>query len=588
MQPLKHQEISDSILAKLEKAVFSSLIKAFPDTPKEQFIVEVTKSTQDAFGEYQCNSAMKMAKPLRAAPLQIAKKIIEVLPFEDEAIESCSVAGPGFINITLRQEFLASYVTQMLRSKNFHIHAAKRKKIVVDFSSPNIAKEMHVGHLRSTIIGDCLARVFEFLDQDVLRINHLGDWGTSFGMLIAYSEKLNLDEKLQSMSLSELVAMYREAKKLFDEDEGFKKLSQLAVVDLQGGDKRARTIWHLLCEISKKAYKEIYDLLDVRLIDRGESYYNDRLGPTVQDLEEKGLVTVSNGAKCIFLDGFITKENEPLPLMIQKSDGGYNYDTTDMATIHQRIFEEKADHLVYVTDAGQSLHFQMVFQAALKAKYWDPDKVRVDHVPFGVVLGQDGKKFRTRSGETEKLIDLLQTAIDKAYEIVKSRNPDWPENEQREVSEALGIGAVKYADLSGHRQSDYVFSYERMLRFDGNTAAFIMYSYVRANSIKRKVGTDVDALIGSAKIELAHPSEKALALRLAQFPECLEACISELLPNRITDYLFNLAETFNAFFRDCRVEGSKEQSSRLLLTECTARILKQGLTLLGVKTVERM
>ncbi len=590
MQPVKHQEISDTIQAKLEKAVLNALIKAFPDILKEEFIVEVTKSTQESFGDYQCNSAMKMAKLLRASPLQIAKKLLEALPScdEDKVIESLFVAGPGFINITLRSEFLASRVMNMIKSKNLNMHASKRKKVVIDFSSPNIAKEMHVGHLRSTIIGDCLARVFEFLGHDVLRINHLGDWGTSFGMLIAYSEKMNLDKKLESMSLSELVAMYRKAKVLFDEDGEFKKQSQLAVVELQGGEKRARNIWHLLCEISKKAYKEIYDILDIHLIDRGESYYNDRLASTVKDLEEKGLVTISNGAKCIFLEGFISKDKEPLPLMIQKSDGGYNYDTTDMATIHQRIFEEKADHLVYVTDAGQSLHFQMVFQTARKAGYWDPAKVRVDHVPFGVVLGQDGKKFRTRSGETERLIDLLQQAVDKALEIVKSRNPDWSETEQLQVAKALGVGAVKYADLSGHRQSDYVFSYDRMLRFEGNTAAFIIYSYVRANSIKRKIGIDTELLISQGKIEIVHPGEKALALRLVQFPECLDMCISELLPNRITDYLYSLAETFNAFFRDCRVEGSLEQNSRLLLTECTARVLKQGLTLLGVETVERM
>jgi arginyl-tRNA synthetase len=305
-------------------------------------------------------------------------------------------------------------------------------------------------------------------------------------------------------------------------------------------------------------------------------------------LEAKGLVTLSDGAKCVFLEGFQNREGESLPLMIQKSDGGYNYDTTDMAAIRQRIEDEKANRLIYVTDQGQSTHFHMVFIAAEKAGYLDPSKVRTDHVGFGLVLGADGKKFRTRSGETEKLVDLLNAAIEEAKKILLARDPKISEEELNHAAKVLGLGAIKYADLSSHRMSDYQFSYEKMLRFEGNTAAFILYSYVRVGGIKRKVNANIDALIGKEAITLQHPSEVALALHLSQFQETLDQVTDSLLPNRLTEYLFGLAEKFNAFFRDCRVEGVAEQNSRLQLAELTARVLKKGLNLLGIETLERM
>lgn len=360
------------------------------------------------------------------------------------------------------------------------------------------------------------------------------------------------------------------------------------MVALQGGDPTAIKAWNIICDISRKAYQEIYDQLDVKLFERGESFYNPMLADVVADLQAKGLITISDGAKCLYLEGFQNREGEPLPLMVQKSDGGYNYDTTDMAAIRHRIQDEKADRIIYVTDAGQSQHFQMIFKAAEKAGYLDPHKTRVDHVPFGLVLGSDGKKFRTRSGETEKLLDLLQTAIDYADRILAERSPDMDPSERKALAHALGIGAIKYADLSCHRTGDYSFSYERMLKFEGNTAAYLMYSYVRVAGIKRKVQADMDQILHTAHIELEHPSEIALGLHLLQFDEALEQVAKDLLPNRLTDYLFTLAEKFNAFFRDCRVEGSPQQNARLLLCEAVARVMKQGLDILGVQTVEKM
>ncbi|HSX12238.1 MAG TPA: arginine--tRNA ligase, partial [Rhabdochlamydiaceae bacterium] len=464
------------------------------------------------------------------------------------------------------------------------------QRIIVEFSSPNIAKELHVGHLRSTIIGDAIARLFEFLGYDVLRLNHIGDWGTQFGMLIAYLKKKEPEVLTgkKRVGLYELMGWYRAAKKRFDEDPEFKKRAQAQVVLLQGGDEASLEAWQMICDISRKGFAEIYHLLDVKLNERGESFYNPFLSKVVADLEKKGLVTVSNGAKCLFLEGFTTKEGEPLPLIIQKSDGGYNYATTDMAAMRHRIEVEKADRIIVLTDAGQKLHFSMITQAAEKAGYLDSKKVRFDHVPFGLVLSSEGTKFKTRSGETEKLIDLIQEAIDKAKEIFRERLPDASEKEIEQMAQILGVDALKYADLSTHRIKDYVFSYERMLRFEGNTAPFLLYAYVRIQSIKRKVGKEISELIKTAQIQLTHPTEIQLALHVRRFGEVLERVADDLLPHQLCEYLYELAEKFHAFFRDCRVEGSDLEESRVLLCEAAGRILKKGLEILGLKTLEKM
>ncbi len=553
---------------------------------------EITISTQPQFGHYQCNNALKLAKELKKSPRDVAKEMVaawEKLPDYGSMIEKLEIAGPGFINIFLKTSFLSDQITKVFHDPRLGVSfPGHLQRVIVEFSSPNIAKELHVGHLRSTIIGDCLARLFEFLGHDVLRLNHIGDWGTQFGMLIAYmrQEVPAVLEGKQSTDLPTLMGWYRASKKRFDEDAAFKKEAQLQVVKLQGGDEVALAAWQMICDISRKAFQEIYALLDIKLVERGESFYNPYLPEVVTDLEKRGMIIVSDGAKCIYLDGYKGREDTPLPIIIQKSDGGYNYDTTDMAAIRHRVEVEKADRVIVVTDAGQALHFEMIFKAAEKAGYLDRSKVRVDHVPFGVVLGPDGKKFKTRSGDTEKLIDLLLEAVTQAEKILKERLPDLSEKELHHTATVLGIDAIKYADLSSHRIKDYSFSYERMLRFEGNTAAFLLYAYVRMRSIQRKVGKEIAAI--KDPIILEHPTEIDLAIHLRQFGETLDAVAEELLPNRLADYLYTLAEKFHAFFRDCRVEGTPQENSRLLLCEVAARILHQGLQILGLKTLERM
>lgn len=563
---------------------------AFPEATIDPKLIEITHSTQEKFGHYQCNSAMKLANVLRKKPREIAEAIVETLPISD-LIQKCEIAGPGFINIWLQPNYLETRLHSMLRDGHFGIdHAHQHHKIIIDFSSPNTAKEMQVWHLRSTIIGDALARLFEFLGYDVLRLNHVGDWGTAFGMLIAHMKDTVPDviRGTQETNLSHLVKWYKEAKQRFDEDSEFKKRAQLEVVAIQSGDLSSLQAWAIICEISRKAYQEIYDLLDVRITERGESFYNPMLADVVSDLEKKGLVSLSDGAKCIFLEGFNNREGEQLPLMIQKSDGGFNYATTDLAAIRHRIEEEKGERLIYITDAGQSMHFQMIFKAAEHAGYLDPQKVTVSHVPFGLVLDADGKKFRTRSSASERLIDLILIAVQKAKEILLARNVEMTPAEIEHTAKVLGINAIKYADLSTQRTGDYMFSYERMLRFEGNTAAFLMYAYVRVNGIKRKVNVDINALEKATQIKLSHPTEIALALHLSQFDETLLNMAQDLYPHRLSEYLYALAEKFNAFFRDCRVEGDPAQDSRLLLSETVARVMRQGMQILGLQVVEKM
>lgn len=578
------------LLVTIQTACRQSIIEAFPELePQIGNYLEVSQSTQPQFGHYQCNSAMKLTKILQKPPRTIATAIVEKL-FQSPLFDKVEIAGPGFINLFLKTTYLEQLINAIKNDPRLGIaFAAAKDRIIIDFSSPNTAKEMHVGHLRSTIIGDSLARVFEFLGHSVLRINHIGDWGTAFGMLIAYMKRFapQVLSGSEETDLSHLVDWYKASKVMFDSDPGFKLASQQEVVSLQGGDKDSLKAWEIICAISRKAYQEIYDLLEVRLEERGESYYNSMLPGVVADLETKGLVTLSEGAKCIFLEGFKNREGNTLPLMIQKSDGGYNYDTTDMAAIKNRIEDEKGTRLVYVTDAGQATHFQMIFKAAELAGYLDPKRIKTEHVPFGLVLGEDGKKFRTRSGDTERLMDLLDNAVKEADKILAEKNPQLTESERHHTAKILGIGAVKYADLSCHRTGNYVFSYEKMLRFEGNTAAFLMYSYVRAEGIMRKVGISI-ATISDEKIGLTHPSEIALGLHLLQFHEALDAVSVDLLPNRLCEYLYGLAEKFNAFFRDCRVEGTEEQTSRLLLSVVFAKTMKLGLKLLGINTVEKM
>lgn len=570
-----------------------AFLEAFPVLKAHALTVEITPSTQAKFGHYQCNSAMKLSKILGLPPREIASGVLECmnklnnLNQENNNIALLEIAGPGFINIHLAVPYLSQFCNAMRQDIKTGMMIEKPQTIVIDFPSVNAAKEMHVGHLRSAIIGDSLARLFEFLGNAVLRLNHIGDWGTSFGMLIAYIKEYDpevLSGKKRA-DLSLLVAAYKAAKIAFDSDPNFKKRAQLEVVELQREEPAALQAWQTICAISRVAHQEIYDLLDVNVIERGESFYNPYLAPLIQDLENKALIELSDGAKCLFLTGFVNREGDPLPFMLQKSDGGYNYSTTDLAAIRHRIEQEKADRIIYVVDAGQSSHFAMLFAAAQKAGYLDPSLVSVAHVGFGVVLGADGKKFKTRSGETEKLIDLLTVAVEKAQAILQDRGKD--NLESKNIARVLGINAVKYADLVCNRVSDYEFSYERMLRFEGNTAAFLMYSYVRIQGIKRKIEGAGQSIV-LKDIDLQHPSEIALGLHLSQFGETIQAITEDLTPHYLCDYLYQLAEKFNGFFRDCRVEGSPEQAARLSLCELSAEVLKTGMQILGLRIIDKM
>ena len=560
----------DSLLEKDFEEAVSSL---YPELTSPT--IEVTPSTQTKFGHYQFNSAMRLAKPLQKNPKEIAEGIVKAI--DKEYIEKLEVAGPGFINITLSADFLSKRLNAISKDSNLGVEkTASPKRIIVDFSSPNIAKEMHVGHLRSTIIGDSIARLYEFLGHDVLRINHVGDWGTQFGMLITYLKE-EAPEVLtgeQTTDLSHLVLWYKESKKKFDEDEAFKKKSQKQVVALQSGEKDALKAWEIICEISRKAYNKIYKILDIKIEERGESFYNPHLPQVIEDLQKKKLIKVENGTKCVFMEGFQNRDGDPLPLIVQKSDGGYNYATTDLAALKHRVEDEKADELIYVTDMGQAQHFAMVFKAAELAGYFDPEKVKVKHVPFGLVLDDKGKKFKTRSGDTVPLTELIETAIDKAGKILSDRKTDMAPDEIDKLAESIGISSIKYADLSSNRTGDYSLSY-----------AFLLYAYVRVAGLKRKIDTEIPK---ETTITLQHPSEIELGLHLARFPNAIEEALQAALPNRLAEYLFRLAEHFNAFYRDCPVEGAKEQNSRLLLAETVASTLKTGLHLLGLHTVERM
>lgn len=576
------------IIKRLEEAATQAIATALKGEEIDPYLpAEITQSTQEQFGHYQCNTPLRMAKGLKKNPREIAQAIADTLKSQNPYIEKIEVAGPGFINITLSATFLQEELQQILSDPHLGVPLPDRKqRVIIEYSSPNVAKELHVGHLRSTIIGESIARIFEFLGHDVIRINHVGDWGTQFGMLIAYMQEVvpEVFQGKKESSLSELMKLYRESKKRFDEDEPFKKRAHRKVVDLQGGDPEAKRAWEQICEISRRGFEEIYEMLDVKLIERGESFYNPMLASIVQDALDRGIARISDGAVCIFMDGFQGKEGTPLPMIIRKSDGGFNYDTTDLAALKYRVETDKADRIIYTTDAGQRLHFEMLFKASELLGYYDPKRVQVDHVTFGVVLGPDGKKFKTRSGETEKLVDLINGAIDHAEKLLKERDPTLSDEERKKRAYILGIDAIKYADLSGNRIKDYVFSYDRMLKFEGNTAVFLLYAYVRVQGIKRKVKKE----IASADIVLTHPSEISLALHIRQFTEVLETVEKDLLPHRLCEYLFTLAEKFNGFFRDCRVEGSEYEASRLMISSITANVLEKGLHLLGLKTLDRM
>ncbi|MEQ8537852.1 MAG: arginine--tRNA ligase [Coleofasciculus sp. D1-CHI-01] len=583
-----------STLEQLKAKCEQALIAAFGETMAGTDPMLVPASNPK-FGDYQSNAALSLAKPLGQPPRAIAQMLINHLDVAD-ICHPPTVAGPGFINFTLKSAYLEAKLNRNLTHPRLGVEPAKQpQRVVVDFSSPNIAKEMHVGHLRSTIIGDCIARVLEFRDHHVLRFNHVGDWGTQFGMLITYLREV-CPEALttaEAVDLGDLVSFYRQAKKRFDTDEAFQEAARQEVVKLQAGAEDTKRAWQLLCEQSRREFQVIYDLLDVHITERGESFYNPLLPDVVKDLEQSGLLVENQGAKCVFLEGFTNKKGEPLPLIVQKSDGGYNYATTDLAALRYRIEQDGANRIIYVTDAGQANHFAQVFQVAQRAG-WLPETVEIVHVPFGLVLGEDGKKLKTRSGETVRLRDLLDEAIARARADLETRIQEEERQETEEfiehVAQVVGMAAVKYADLSQNRTSNYVFSFDKMLSLKGNTAPYLLYAYARIQSIGRKGGIDFEQLRTSTQVSLKEDQEATLAKHLLQVNEVIKEVEQELLPNRLCQYLYELSEKFSQFYDQCPVLKAEEsvRLSRLILCDLTAQTLKLGLSLLGISVLERM
>lgn len=582
----------DTVHFAVQQEVKTSIAVAFGDRWKD--VDPLLFPAKAQHGDYQSNVAMTLSKSLNMKPIDIANKIISSIEM-GETIERAGISGPGFINLDLSPKFIQKRLLRKVQDESRRsgiLKVANPQRIIVDFSSPNIAKEMHVGHLRSTIIGDSLSRVLEFLGHDVLRLNHVGDWGTQFGMLISYLKetnpdiiRLDLDAKqaAEYMNIGDLVEFYKAAKVRFDADPLFQDAARKEVVKLQSGHSESVKLWMAICEKSRAEFQGIYDLLGVSLTERGESYYNPMLQGLVQELEKRGAVVESEGAKCIFIPGYKGSDGKPLPMIVQKSDGGFLYATTDLAAVKHRTEVEKADRVIYVTDAGQAQHFAMVFEAAKQSKVLAPDsQVELIHVPFGLVLGEDGKKIKTRAGESVKLKELLNEAIrlaeesfvarSQAQEGVESSIKETPGSavvmekkldetllkELKQKAKVMGIAAVKYADLAMNRESNYKFSFNKMLSLNGNTAPYMLYAFVRIQGIKRKAAEklfatdnkqpspmELDSILNTvfrnmdhSSLILSEPEELILSKHLMRFDETLLDVADKLYPNKVRVFLF--------------------------------------------------
>ncbi|HHF3351598.1 TPA: arginine--tRNA ligase [Haemophilus influenzae] len=550
----------------------------------------VRQSGKPQFGDYQANGIMAAAKKLGLNPREFAQKVLDNLQLSDIA-EKLEIAGPGFINIFLNPTWLTTEISAALSHKNLGIQATNKQTVVIDYSSPNVAKEMHVGHLRSTIIGDAVARTLEFLGHNVIRANHVGDWGTQFGMLIAYLEKMQ-NEHASEMELQDLEAFYREAKKHYDEDEIFAEKARNYVVKLQSGDEYCRAMWKRLVDITMQQNQHNYDRLNVTLTEKdvmGESLYNPMLPSIVEDLKKQGLAVENDGALVVYLDEFKNKEGDPMGVIVQKKDGGFLYTTTDIAAAKYRYETLKANRALVFSDTRQSQHMQQAWLITRKAGYV-PDSFSLEHKNFGMMLGKDGKPFKTRTGGTVKLADLLDEAIERATVLINEKNTNLSNDEKEAVIEAVGIGAVKYADLSKNRTTDYVFDWDNMLSFEGNTAPYMQYAYTRIRSIFNKTEINSTALL-AAPLTIKDDKERTLAIKLLQFEEAVQTVGKEGTPHVLCAYLYELAGIFSSFYEHCPILNAENESiklSRLKLALLTEKTLKQGLTLLGIKTVEKM
>ncbi len=549
------------------------------------------------FGDYQSNVAMALAKRLGKAPRAIAEEIVQKLDVAD-LCERPTIAGAGFINLALKTDYLKAQIKAI--QSDARLGAALTsdpQRVIVDYPSPNIAKEMHVGHLRPSFIGDSISRVLEFLGHDVIRLNHVGDWGTPFGLLIAYvreayPEALNSS---QGLVLGDLATLYRAAKVRFDEDETFQEAARRSVVQLQAGDAETLRAWQLVCDLSNQTNRKFFEWmgLSASIQERGESFYNPLLADVIAELDRLGLLVEDDGAQCVFLEGFTNKEGNPLPLIVQKSGGGYNYASTDLAAIRYRVTVDRAQRVIYPVGMEQMNHFAQIFQVGKRAG-WITDEVEFFYAPLGFILGEDGKKLKSRSGEAVRLVDLLEEAIARARIDLETRLVAEGREETEEfianVAKIVGISAVKYADLSQNRTSNYVFSFDKMLALQGNTAPYMLYAYVRVQGISRKGEIDFEKLGADAPIVLQEETELALAKYILQLDEVLGSVEAELMPNRLCEYLFELSKKFNQFYDRCPILQAEEPSrtSRLILADLTARTIKLGLSLLGIPVLERM
>ncbi|MFC3395798.1 arginine--tRNA ligase [Brenneria rubrifaciens] len=575
-----------NIQALLSEKVSQALVAAGAPLNSE---AQVRQSAKAQFGDYQANGVMAVAKHLGMPPRQLAEKVLQCLALDGIATKT-EIAGPGFINIFLDKQWVATQTENALNAPKLGVTPVEPQTIVIDYSGPNVAKEMHVGHLRSTIIGDAAVRTLAFLGHNVVRANHVGDWGTQFGMLIAYLEKVQ-NAQAGEMALSDLEAFYREAKKHYDNDAEFAERARGYVVKLQGGDEYCRQLWRKLVDITMSQNQLTYERLNVTLTKddvMGESLYNSMLPGIVADLKAKGLAVESEGATVVFLDEFKNKEGEPMGVIIQKKDGGYLYTTTDIACAKYRYETLNADRVLYYIDSRQHQHLLQAWTIVRKAGYV-PDSVSLEHHMFGMMLGKDGKPFKTRAGDTIKLSDLLDEAYERAYKLIESKNPDMSADELSALAKVVSIGAVKYADLSKSRTTDYVFDWDTMLAFEGNTAPYMQYAYTRVASIFKRAGIQEDAL--TQPVQLTEAREMALATRLLQFEETINTVARDGTPHVMCAYLYDLAGLFSGFYEHCPIlnaENDAIRQSRLKLALLTARTLKQGLNTLGIDTVEKM
>jgi len=557
--------------------------------------------------DFQVNGALALAKQLSRPPREIADAIVATAELS-EMCERVEVSGPGFVNIVLSSAFIAQRVAAMAADPRLGIEAVPEPEtVVVDYSAPNVAKEMHVGHLRSTVIGDSLCRILDHLGHRVIRENHVGDWGTPFGMLIEHLNDLGEAAAVQELSVGDLNGFYQSARRSFDADEAFRERSRRRVVLLQSGDPETLRLWRVLVDQSVAYFDEVYAKLGVLLTDediRGESFYNSLLPSVVEDLKAKGLLVEDEGASCVFPPGFTNRHGDPLPLIVQKSDEGYGYAATDLACIRDRVDRLGATRILYVVGSPQAQHLEMCFAVA-KMAGWLPEGVEVEHVNFGHILGTDHKMLRTRAGASTKLIDLLDEAIARALEAMteRGRDEDLPDAERAAVARALGIGAVKYADLSNDRTRDYVFDWDRMLAFEGDTGPYLQYAHARIRSIFRRVSATAAPTVAAgtgegsgtpgpiAPVSLAAPHERALAVAMVGYPAALRAAAGGAEPSKLCAYLYGLASAFTAFYEHCPVLRAPDRAtreSRLVLAGTTARVLREGLSLLGIEAPERM